>query len=112
MAKAPVENRSDCEGRKPGEQFIGGNYYIQAITFFILMGINRIRELLKLTPFLLSDGGLSPHSKNSWLIYFRNNDKTLIKEFRKQLNICCGKNGYLQKRKDGSFMVKLTSIKL
>lgn len=76
------------------------------------MGTNRIRELLKLTPFLLSDGGISQHAKNSWLIYFRNKDEVLIKEFQRQLKKCCGKKGYLHKRSDGGFMVKLTSIKL
>lgn len=75
------------------------------------MGAIGIREikLLRLTPFLLSDGGITPKGKNSWGIYFRNNNPELIKEFRKRLWELCKNEGFLEKRKDGSFMVKLNS---
>lgn len=75
------------------------------------IGIREIR-LLKLTPFLLSDGGISPKGKNSWRIYFRNNNPDLIKEFRKRLFELCGSKGALETRRDGSYMVKLNSKEL
>lgn len=69
----------------------------------------RERKALRLTPFLLSDGGITPKSKSSWRIFFRNNNPQLIKEFRQRLFDFCGSKGSLEKRKDNSFMVKLNS---
>lgn len=75
------------------------------------MGIVRIRErkALRLIPFLLSDGGITPKSKNSWTVYFRNNSPELIREVRKRIFDLSKKEGLLEKRKDGSFMAKLNS---
>ncbi len=71
-----------------------------------------IRQTIKLTPFLLSDGGLSPRGKESWTIYFRNKDSATIKEFRNILFACTKRTGHVQKRKDGTYMVKIHSKKL
>ena len=66
----------------------------------------REKEALKIIPFLLSDGGITPKSKTSWRIFFRNNSPKLIAEFRKKLFVFCGNNGLLGERNDNSYMVK------
>jgi hypothetical protein len=71
-----------------------------------------IRDAIKLTPFLLSDGGMSPRGKESWTIYFRNSDLAVIEEFRKTLSYCIKKSGAVQKRRDGTYMVKIHSKEL
>lgn len=71
-----------------------------------------IRSLILLSSYLLSDGGISAKGKESWTIYFRNKDKTVIQEFQKQLRECTGREGYTTKRKDGSIFVKIHSKKL
>lgn len=67
----------------------------------------RIRDLLTLTPFLLSDGGVSPKGKSGWLIYFRNNDKELTNRFVTILNRVTKNKIQIQKRQDCSYMVRV-----
>jgi hypothetical protein len=71
-----------------------------------------IRQLTLLAAYLLTDGGISAKNENIWTIYFRNNDKEIIRSFQKQLHLCCGKKGYITKRKDGSDFVRLHSKEL
>ena len=64
-----------------------------------------IRQLVLLSAFLLTDGGISSKEKN-WLIYFRNKDKEIIKNFQEILKEFTGKFGYVSKRKDGTDYVR------
>ena len=68
------------------------------------MVTNRIRYFL--IPFLLSDGGISPHGRNSWVIYFRNNDQSLLDEFKRVYEKTTKTSINLQKRKDNSYMLR------
>lgn len=72
----------------------------------------RIRQLVLLSAYLLTDGGISSKTEKEWTIYFRNKDANIIREFQKQLFSCCGKKGYITKRKDGTDFVRLHSRKL
>ena len=77
-----------------------------------MRGTIRIRDLLELTSFLLSDGGLSPRGKESWTIYLRNKDQKIIEKFQNVLFRASEKKGSEQKRKDGTKFVKLHSKEL
>ncbi len=72
----------------------------------------RIRQLVLLSAYLLTDGGISARNDRDWTIYFRNKDEEIIKSFQEQLFACCGKNGYITKRNDGTDFVRLHSKKL
>lgn len=72
----------------------------------------RIRQLVKLSSYLLSDGGISPRGKNSYTIYFSNNDASLVDNFQIQLKKCIHKEGYKSLRKNGSTFVKIHSKNL
>lgn len=76
------------------------------------MGTVGIREILRLIPFLLSDGGVSPKGINGWTIYLRNNDLEIINEFRSNVKKAINKRPSLIKRKDGTFMVRIDSVEL
>ena len=70
------------------------------------------RNLVLLSAFALSDGGVSPKGKNCWTIYFRNKDKLVIEEFQHHLINCMGRPGCKINRKDGTVFVKIDSTKL
>lgn len=72
----------------------------------------RIRDLLLLVPFLLSDGGISPKGTNGWLIYFRNNDKILINYFINFLNRTTQNKIQIQIKKDKSYFVRVNDKEL
>lgn len=71
-----------------------------------------IRQDVLLAAFLLSDGGITARGKESWTIYFRNKDKSVIDEFQKVLKNSCGRMGYYVKRTDGSWFIRLHSKEL
>jgi len=71
-----------------------------------------IRQDVLLAGFLLSDGGITARGKESWTIYFRNKDKSVIEEFQKTLIEACGKRGYITKRSDETLFIRLHSTKL
>jgi len=72
----------------------------------------RIRDLLTLTPFLLSDGGVSPKGKSGWLIYFRNNDLELVNQFVTILSLVTKNKIQIQKRQNNSYMVRVNDKSL
>jgi len=71
----------------------------------------RIRQLVLLSAFLLTDGGLSSKEKN-WLIYFRNKDAEIIKSFQRTLKSLTGKVGYVSERGDGTQYIRLVDNNL
>ena len=71
-----------------------------------------IRDTLLLTPFLLSDGGVSPKGKSGWLIYFRNNDKSLVSIFADVLQRVTKNKIQIQEREDRSYMVRVNDKEL
>lgn len=71
-----------------------------------------IRQISLLSSYLLSDGGMSPRGKDSWTIYFRNNDDAVTESFQECLKKCAKRRGYEAIRKDGSHFVKLHSFAL
>ena len=70
-----------------------------------------IRQLVLLSAFLLTDGGISSKGKN-WLIYFKNKDGEIIKQFQKILKQTIGKIGYLSNRPDGTKYIRIVDNKL
>ena len=72
------------------------------------MGIRYTRLL----PFLFSDGGISPKGKRGWLIYFRNNSEALVDLFCKQLQELANNTVRKERRRDGSFFVRLDDLEL
>lgn len=70
-----------------------------------------IRQLVLLSAFLLTDGGISSKGK-SWVIYLRNKDSKIIRNFREILAKLTGESGYISKRKDGTDFVRLVNNRL
>lgn len=71
----------------------------------------RIRQIVLLSAFLLTDGGISSKGKN-WLIYFRNKDQKIIQKFQESLKGLIGKSGYVSKRKDGTDFIRTVNNNL
>ena len=71
-----------------------------------------IRQLILLSAFLLSDGGISMKRRGSWTIYFRNRDQALLDKFQELLIQTFGSKGFVSKRLDGTYFVRLNSNRL
>ncbi len=72
----------------------------------------RIRKIIELGSFLLSDGGVSPRGKKSWTIYLRNKDRKIIEEFQNLLKQLSGRTGYIIHKPDGTHIVKIHNKEL
>lgn len=106
MAKAGGQNAPDGEGRKPGEQtgLKAGSKEERDLTNsqMCIMGCDR-RSVIKLLPFVLSDGGVYKGRE----IYFTSTDEALVEHFRAVAHEAFGYKGYVVKRSNGAYVVRI-----
>lgn len=69
-----------------------------------------IRQVVLLSAFLLTDGGISSKG-DKWLIYFRNKDDFILEEFNKILKVENNKI-WTSKRNDGTTFIRVVDNKL